>query len=394
MSEWGIVQLGDMLEFQRGFDITQDKQEPGDVPIVSSSGITSYHNQAKVKGPGVVIGRKGTLGQVCYIKMDYWPHDTTLWVIDFKGNDPIYLYHFLKLLHFENFDAGASNPTLNRNHIHKLEVKRPPLPVQRKIAAILSAYDDLIENNSRRIALLEHMAEEVYREWFVRLRFPGHEDEQLEYKSLRSYIDNYIGGGWGSDDVNGSDNCPVYVIRGTDFDEVIRGNIGTVPIRYVSFSDLKSRKVQVGDIIMENSVNHQSRTTGKCILVTKELLSMFNEDVICASFCKLIRPADISLSRYLQLNFNVLFSQGLFAYYQNVATNGIANLQIERLLDRHQVPVPPLSTLNFLNASTTHGTALIMQNLRKSRDMLLGRLLSGKVDVAALAVAGVGLSEP
>lgn len=166
--------LGNLLTFQRGFDITKAEQTIGDVPIVSSSGISSFHNEVKVEGPGVVIGRKGTLGTVHFIERDYWPHDTTLWIKDFKGANPRFLAYFLSTLHLENFDTGASNPTLNRNHLHKIKVVAPEPEEQKKIAAILAAYDDLIANNQRRIALLETMAEEIYREWFVRMRFPGY----------------------------------------------------------------------------------------------------------------------------------------------------------------------------------------------------------------------------
>jgi hypothetical protein len=95
------------------------------VPIVSSSGISSYHNQWKVKGPGVVIGRKGTLGTVHFIPSNFWPHDTTLWVKDFKGNNPKLLNYFLQSLKLQNFDVGASNPTLNRNHLHKINIVFP-----------------------------------------------------------------------------------------------------------------------------------------------------------------------------------------------------------------------------------------------------------------------------
>lgn len=129
-----------------------------------------------MKGPGVVIGRKGTLGTVHFLKEDFWPHDTTLWIKDFKGNDPRFLSYFLPALKLENFDVGAANPTLNRNHIHGIKVFFPrERSHQQRIAAVLSAYDELMENNRRRIALLEKLAEELYREWFVRLRFPGHE---------------------------------------------------------------------------------------------------------------------------------------------------------------------------------------------------------------------------
>lgn len=83
MSVFSEIKLGDVVTFQRGFDITKLEQTPGDVPIVSSSGISSFHNKVKVKAPGVIIGRKGTLGTVHFLDRDYWPHDTTLWVKDF-----------------------------------------------------------------------------------------------------------------------------------------------------------------------------------------------------------------------------------------------------------------------------------------------------------------------
>ena len=175
------TRIGDVLTLQRGFDITKAEQTDGEIPIVSSSGTSSYHNHWKVAGPGIVIGRKGTLGTTHFLASNFWPHDTTLWVKDFKGNDPKFLYYFLQTLHLENFDTGSSNPTLNRNHVHKITVRFPALlETQQKIAAILSAYDDLIANNQRRITLLERMAEDIYREWFVRLRFPGHEHVKIE----------------------------------------------------------------------------------------------------------------------------------------------------------------------------------------------------------------------
>lgn len=177
MEAFKRIKLGQALAFQRGFDITKTQQTDGSIPIVSSSGVSSHHNVAKADPPGIVIGRKGTLGTVHFLNMSYWPHDTTLWVKDFKGNDPRFLYYFLKTLRLENFDTGSSNPTLNRNHLHKIDVIFPAnVETQRKIAGILSAYDDLIENNRRRIAILERMAEELYREWFVRMRFPGYQN--------------------------------------------------------------------------------------------------------------------------------------------------------------------------------------------------------------------------
>ena len=172
---WKSATLFDLVALQRGFDFTKAQQDEGPFPVVSSSGITSYHAACKTDGPGVVIGRKGTLGTVFYISEPHWPHDTTLWVTDFKGNLPRFAYYFLKTLRLEQFDVGAANPSLNRNHIHGLPIRIPDTKAQRRITDVLSAYDDLIENNTKRINILEEMARSLYREWFVELRFPGHE---------------------------------------------------------------------------------------------------------------------------------------------------------------------------------------------------------------------------
>ena len=164
--------VGDLLTLQRGFDITKKQQAEGIFPVVSSSGVTSYHNEFMVKGPGVVIGRKGTLGSAFYIEGDYWPHDTTLWVKDFKGSDPKFIYYFLKTLRLERLDSGSSNPTLNRNFVHALDANKPEPSAQQKIAAVLSALDAKIDCNNRINTELEAMAKTLYDYWFVQFDFP------------------------------------------------------------------------------------------------------------------------------------------------------------------------------------------------------------------------------
>jgi len=154
---------------QRGFDITRKEQQTGKVPVISSGGIGSYHNIAKVIGPGVVLGRKGVVGSVYYQQCDYWPHDTTLWVKDFHGNDPHFVYYFFKSIarQIASLDVGSANPTLNRNHLHPTRVLWPPLKEQQAIAAILGALDDKIENNRRTNETLEAMARAIFQSWFV-----------------------------------------------------------------------------------------------------------------------------------------------------------------------------------------------------------------------------------
>ena len=214
-SGWRPAHLRDLVFLQRGFDITKKEQKPGSIPVISSSGVNSFHSDAKVEGPGVVIGRKGTLGTVHYVEGPYWPHDTTLWSKDLKGNYPRFVFYFLQTLGLERYNVGNANPTLNRNHIHDLEILLPEHQIQVEIVRILSTYDDLIGNNKRRIRLLEESAQLLYREWFVRLRFPGHEHARVvdgvpegwEIKNALEVM-NVLGGGtpkttntryWGGD---------------------------------------------------------------------------------------------------------------------------------------------------------------------------------------------------
>ncbi len=167
MSEWKELSLGEVVTFQRGFDITKNEQILGEYPVVSSSGIKSYHSASKVLGPGVVIGRKGTLGTVFYLRENFWPHDTTLWIRNFHDNYPLFIYYYLQVFDFGYYDVGSSNPTLNRNHIHALPSKVPPINEQKAIASVLSSFDNKIDLLHRQNKTLEAMAETLFRQWFV-----------------------------------------------------------------------------------------------------------------------------------------------------------------------------------------------------------------------------------
>lgn len=175
VSAWRECKLGDVITLKRGYDLPRQQRALGPFPIVSSSGVIDYHAEAKVPGPGVVTGRYGTLGEVFFIEGDFWPLNTALYVRDFKGNDLRFVSYFLRLLNFGTQNAAGAVPGVNRNHLHAMDVRVPPLPTQRRIAGILSAYDDLIENCARRIRVLDEMARALYREWFVLFRYPGHE---------------------------------------------------------------------------------------------------------------------------------------------------------------------------------------------------------------------------
>lgn len=167
MEGWHHCKLGDVIELKRGYDLPQKERKFGSVPLVSSSGISGTHSVAKVKGPGVITGRYGTIGKVYYVEFDFWPLNTTLYVRDFKGNDPRFISYFLRGVDFNAYSDKAAVPGLNRNDLHEASVFVPPLPEQRAIAATLGALDDKIELNRKMNATLEAMARALFRDWFV-----------------------------------------------------------------------------------------------------------------------------------------------------------------------------------------------------------------------------------
>ena len=159
--------MGEVIELKRGYDLPRRERVSGSIPLVSSSGITDYHVEAKVRGPGVVTGRYGTLGKVFFVPEDFWPLNTTLYVRDFKGNDPRFISYFLSRLDFSAYSDKAAVPGLNRNHLHQALVHVPPHPEQRAIAHILGTLDDKIELNRRMNETLEEMARALFKSWFV-----------------------------------------------------------------------------------------------------------------------------------------------------------------------------------------------------------------------------------
>ena len=91
-----MTTLGDVISLQRGYDLTETQRRPGTVPIVGSAGVHGYHDKAKAKGPGVALGRSGaSFGKTTFIREDYWPHNTTIFVTDFKGNEPLFVRYLL-----------------------------------------------------------------------------------------------------------------------------------------------------------------------------------------------------------------------------------------------------------------------------------------------------------
>ena len=174
---------------------------PGNYPVVYSNGIGFYHAKYKCQAPGLVTGRSGTIGKFTLIPEGYyWPHNTTLWVTDFMGNDPLFVDYLYQTIHFENYMMGSGVPTLNRNTIHNQHVFIPSSNEQRAIATYFRHLDSLIETADKKLASLKQVKEASLQSMFPKegqkvpeVRFKGFEGEwkELSFNNLFSLVSDY-----------------------------------------------------------------------------------------------------------------------------------------------------------------------------------------------------------
>jgi len=387
---WRECKLGDVINLKRGYDLPRQNRTPGPFPIVSSSGVTDYHEQARVKGPGVVTGRYGTLGEVFYIQDDFWPLNTSLYVQDFKGNDPKFISYFLRQLNFATRNAAGAVPGVNRNHLHAMKVLVPPLTVQRRIAGILSVYDDLIENNQRRIKILEEMARSLYREWFVNFRFPGHEKVPLVASPLGNIPEGWL--------LPFADHVDFKEGPGLRNWQYRNEGIPFLNIRTLVDNDIDLSKVQFLDpkevddkyqhfLLREHDhVVSSSGTIGRIVTIRAEHLPlMLNTSIIR------MRPQGkrigcwqlkhFMLSDYFQDQAN---SFAIGAAQPNFGPIHLKQMMIiapnERIAAEYERLVGPVELAILSLANQIH-------NLRRTRDLLLPRLLSGQVELPGTEAA-------
>ena len=384
---WKKDIFNNFIKLNRGFDLPEKDIVFGEFPVVASTSIKAYHHTYKVEPPCVVTGRSGSLGAVQYITLRCWPLNTTLYVKDCKENLPRYVYYFLETMHLENFNSGAGVPTLNQNHLHKLKINIPPLPIQKKIAAVLSAYDDLIENNNRRISILEKMAEELYREWFVRLRFPGHEKikivkgvpEGLEVVSAGKYFKLVKGRSYSSEEIadyDATENHRFFITlknfkRGGGFRQDAK--------KYYCGKYNENQVVTGGSLVIAVTDMTQDRAViGRIARIPFGM----PESIISCDVVK-IEPLNISDSfLYALLRFSS-YSESLKEF-----ANGANVLHLKpELASIQKIIVPPKPLRDSFDdkfrplIKSMDSINNTLELLATSRDRLLSRLMSGKIDV-------------
>lgn len=372
-SDWGEKRLGDVLTLKRGYDLPESKRTPGDIPVVSSSGITGSHSVPKVDGPGVVTGRYGTLGEVFYVEKDFWPLNTALYVQDFKDHDARFIAYYLRFVFRKLTSDKSAVPGVNRNDLHARSYVFPPKKFHSQIVSILCAYDDLIENNRRRIALLDEAARLLYREWFVYLRFPGHEHVRMA---------DGLPEGWAKAQLSAL--C-------SDVRDSVQPENVEPHTPYIGLEHLPRRSIALSEWGSAEDVNsskflYQENDIlfGKIRPYFHKVGFAFNKGVT-SSDAIVIRPRS---DRWWPYVLALVSSDQFVALASKTVKEGSKMPRADwKYLSRCEFPLPPDSILSTFNdaidplAKQIRALALQMRALREARDLLLPRLMNGEVSV-------------
>lgn len=374
MAEWKECLLGDLITFQRGHDLPKSKMSGNGYPVVGSNGIIGFHNEYTTEYPSITVGRSGNVGKPYIVYGRSWSHNTSLYIKEFKGTDPVFIYYFLQTLDLGNYAGGSAVPTLNRNHIHSLNVRVPAdVSTQEKIANTLKALDDKIDKNTDINKNLEQQAQALFKSWF------------LDYEPW----DGSVPDSWNQGKLG-------------DFAEIKRGGsprpiqeyLSDSGLRWLKISDVTSLQTPFVIDIKDHIIEAGLRKTvfleaGSLVLsnsATPGVPKILDVDS-CIHDGWLYFPESKFSKEYLYLYFKYIRQ-----YLVNLSNGSVFNNLKTDILKRYPTILPDKETLRRFD-DIVIPMFLQIQNLTREshkladmRDTLLPKLMSGELDVSDIDI--------
>jgi len=381
---WEKLKLGEVCILNYGKNLPASKRQDGSVPVYSSAGQIDFHSLPHVDSEGIIIGRKGSVGKIYFSDVPFFPIDTSYYIIPDEKYNLKFLYYNIQILGLEDLNSDAAVPGLNRNNAYSQLINIPPLQTQKRIADILSAYDDLIENNLKRIKLLEQAAQNIYKEWFVNLRFPGYENAPINEETG-------LPQGWGNGVV--SDLCEVksgfafkskhWKKEGNPVMKIKNINNNTVDIDNSDFVDndvaglAKKYELFPGDVIIAMT----GATVGKVGLIPK-----IGKRIYLNQRVGLFRPLTEENDN-IALVFSFFLTddsqQQVLNFAQGAAQPNISGSEIGNI----KLNIADSKVLSLFNKMIEPSFQLVQslygqnQKLKAARDILLPRLMNRTIEV-------------
>ena len=308
-------------------------------------------------------------------------------------------------------ETGTTVTGIKQSELRQIMISLPKIETQRAISATLSALDDKIEINNRINKTLEEMVQALFKRWFVDFEFPdengqpfksaGGELEESELGPIPkgwkvgnffNLTNDSVGGDWGKDSTQGKYVCEVFCIRGADIPELDSGKTGKMPTRFILQKNFEAKVLNENDIVIEISGGSPTQSTGRMVLISKELIRRFSNPLICSNFCRKISLKNEIYAEFLYMYLNVLYKNEVFFQFEN-GTTGIKNLDVNNLFDKYQIVLPNQEIVANFQSIIKESRRIIQENGRETqvliniRDALLPKLMSGEIRVPIEEVA-------
>jgi len=374
---WEVVRVGDRISLEYGKGLIESERKNGEYFVFGSNGIVGYHNDFLVRGPGIVVGRKGTIGAINWSEDNFWPIDTTYFV-RVIGNDVDlrWLYYKLTSLSLSKLNMATGTPGLNRDLVYKQVIPLPSLPEQKKIAEILSTVDQAIERVGEAIEktqkLKKGLMQELLTNGIGHKEFKGTEIGRIprEWDVMKLHETANVRYGLGQPPALITNGIPM--IRATN---VKRGRIAKEGLIFINRSAIPNSRdpfLRVGDVLVVRSGAY----TGDVALVTKEW-----EGAI-AGYDLIVTPSDTIDSQFL--TYYLLSSSVQKRHFMGLKVRSAQPHLNSSQVEETPIPVPPLpeqQKISQILSTVDERLELLRkrkERLKRTKKGLMNDLLNGK----------------
>lgn len=372
MSEWKTYRLNELVEIKYGKD--HKHLADGYIPLYGSGGIMRYVDTPLYEQESILIPRKGTLSNLFYLNIPFWSVDTMFYTKIKEGNNGKYLYYLLKSMDLASMNVGSAVPSLTTEVLNKVEINVPDEETQRQIAQILTSLDDKIELNLQMNQTLEAMAQALFKEWFVNFKFPSFDGELVDG----------LPKGWRKCQVKDICEANASTLNSKDainevhyieISEVDRGVIKNISVYKRGDEPSRAkRKLKHGDTVLSTVRPNRG----------SYFLSIFpNENLIASTGFAVFSPTTVPFS-YLYI---YLTNDDQLEFYGKMADGAAYPAINQSVIMNMEVILPTKELLEMYHDVAGNLLIRIFDNLEankilaKTRDALLPKLMSGKIEI-------------
>lgn len=390
-------QIGEYQVFDTEEHITKLALENSSTKLVKKNSIIiAMYGDGITRGKVSLAGKELTTNQACCIL------EINEEIANFK-----YVYFALKnnykKLRF--LSNGGAQQNLSVSNLKEFSISLLELHEQKKVGEFLHLLELKMQNNNKIIQSLEQLSQSLFKNWFIDFEFPNEEGkpykssggEMVEselgnipkswtYSYFSNFVKQTVGGDWGKENVEKNYVEQVSIIRGADIPELTKGTDNKIPTRFILKKNYENKKLLSGDIVIEISGGSPTQSTGRSIFINENIISRYNDKVLCTNFCRIIRPVDFDKGLWLQMYINYLYKKNVFFNFEN-GTTGIKNLDLNAILNKYKIVSPSEDVIHLFSEKIkvilTSIQNLGMENKRlaKLRDTLLPKLLSGEIEI-------------